>query len=247
MGETLLEIRNLSKIYEGRDVHVKALSDISLTVNRGETIGIVERDGVHHRLIGPQCSPDLRVVAVFVGGGVIPPTAASQDPLDEGECFCPSRHDVFEHLPGLLVNRDLLQSAAFLVVYDFSVAANVFLQTFQQCKGKPCLDIAVVCVDRLDRAHLWVPARHVDVVGKSRDIGDAFLAKCDVDVGILPEKRLAMAVYELVGVFGSGDALAKCHVVQDPYDVVERRAFGAVIDRTGKPREDLGVDVACAV
>ena len=52
MGETLLEIRNLSKIYEGRDVHVKALSDISLTVNRGETIGIVGESGCGKTTLG---------------------------------------------------------------------------------------------------------------------------------------------------------------------------------------------------
>ena len=52
MGETLLEIRNLSKTYEGRDVHVKALSDISLTVNRGETIGIVGESGCGKTTLG---------------------------------------------------------------------------------------------------------------------------------------------------------------------------------------------------
>ena len=52
MGETLLEIRNLSKTYESRDVHVKALSDISLTVNRGETIGIVGESGCGKTTLG---------------------------------------------------------------------------------------------------------------------------------------------------------------------------------------------------
>ena len=52
MDDVLLEIRNLSKVYEGKDVHVKALSDVSLTVNRGETIGIVGESGCGKTTLG---------------------------------------------------------------------------------------------------------------------------------------------------------------------------------------------------
>ena len=41
MNNVLLEIRNLSKVYESKGVSVQALSDINLTVYQGETIGIV--------------------------------------------------------------------------------------------------------------------------------------------------------------------------------------------------------------
>ncbi|MBR6089566.1 MAG: ATP-binding cassette domain-containing protein [Anaerolineaceae bacterium] len=52
MDDILLEIRNLSKTYEGRDVQVKALSDVSLKVNRGETIGIVGESGCGKTTLG---------------------------------------------------------------------------------------------------------------------------------------------------------------------------------------------------
>ena len=41
MEQVVLEIKNLSKVYESKGAGVKALTDVSLTVNQGETIGIV--------------------------------------------------------------------------------------------------------------------------------------------------------------------------------------------------------------
>ncbi len=52
MDNVLLEIKNLSKIYEGKGVNVKALSDVTLTVKRGETIGIVGESGCGKTTLG---------------------------------------------------------------------------------------------------------------------------------------------------------------------------------------------------
>ena len=41
--KVLLEIQHLSKIYESKGQQVHALSDVSLTVNQGETIRSEER------------------------------------------------------------------------------------------------------------------------------------------------------------------------------------------------------------
>lgn len=52
MDNVLLEIKNLTKVYEGKGVNVRALSEVSLTVNRGETIGIVGESGCGKTTLG---------------------------------------------------------------------------------------------------------------------------------------------------------------------------------------------------
>ncbi len=52
MDKVLLEIKNLSKVYESKGVSVKALSDITLTVHQGETIGIVGESGCGKTTLG---------------------------------------------------------------------------------------------------------------------------------------------------------------------------------------------------
>lgn len=52
MNNVLLEIRNLSKVYESKGVSVQALSDINLTVYQGETIGIVGESGCGKTTLG---------------------------------------------------------------------------------------------------------------------------------------------------------------------------------------------------
>ena len=48
----LLEIKHLSKIYDAKGANVKALNDVSLTVNKGETIGIVGESGCGKTTLG---------------------------------------------------------------------------------------------------------------------------------------------------------------------------------------------------
>lgn len=50
--KVILEIKNLSKVYESKGVSVKALTDVSLTVNQGETIGIVGESGCGKTTLG---------------------------------------------------------------------------------------------------------------------------------------------------------------------------------------------------
>ena len=50
--KVLLEIQHLSKIYESKGQQVHALSDVSLTVNQGETIGIVGESGCGKTTLG---------------------------------------------------------------------------------------------------------------------------------------------------------------------------------------------------
>ncbi len=52
MDNVLLEIKNLSKVYESKGAHVKALTDVSLTVQKGETIGIVGESGCGKTTLG---------------------------------------------------------------------------------------------------------------------------------------------------------------------------------------------------
>ena len=52
MDNVLLEIKNLSKGYESKGAHVKALTDVSLTVQKGETIGIVGESGCGKTTLG---------------------------------------------------------------------------------------------------------------------------------------------------------------------------------------------------
>lgn len=50
--KVILEIKNLSKIYESNGISVKALTDVSLTVTQGETIGIVGESGCGKTTLG---------------------------------------------------------------------------------------------------------------------------------------------------------------------------------------------------
>ena len=52
MEQVVLEIKNLSKVYESKGASVKALTDVSLTVNQGETIGIVGESGCGKTTLG---------------------------------------------------------------------------------------------------------------------------------------------------------------------------------------------------
>ena len=52
MEQVVLEIKNLSKVYESKGAGVKALTDVSLTVNQGETIGIVGESGCGKTTLG---------------------------------------------------------------------------------------------------------------------------------------------------------------------------------------------------
>lgn len=48
----ILEIKNLTKVYESKGTQVRALSDVSLTVRKGETIGIVGESGCGKTTLG---------------------------------------------------------------------------------------------------------------------------------------------------------------------------------------------------
>lgn len=50
--KVILEIKKLSKVYEGKDTSVKALTDVTLTVHQGETIGIVGESGCGKTTLG---------------------------------------------------------------------------------------------------------------------------------------------------------------------------------------------------
>ena len=52
MEQVVLEIKDLSKVYESKGAGVKALTDVSLTVNQGETIGIVGESGCGKTTLG---------------------------------------------------------------------------------------------------------------------------------------------------------------------------------------------------
>ena len=52
MEQVVLEIKNLSKVYESKGAGVKALTDVSMTVNQGETIGIVGESGCGKTTLG---------------------------------------------------------------------------------------------------------------------------------------------------------------------------------------------------
>ena len=51
-NKIILEIKNLSKVYESKGTSVKALTDVSLTVNQGETVGIVGESGCGKTTLG---------------------------------------------------------------------------------------------------------------------------------------------------------------------------------------------------
>ncbi|WP_455581892.1 ABC transporter ATP-binding protein [Dysosmobacter sp.] len=51
-GEVILEVKNLTKIYSSKKGEVKALSDISFAVHKGETIGIVGESGCGKTTLG---------------------------------------------------------------------------------------------------------------------------------------------------------------------------------------------------
>ena len=50
--KVVLEIKNLSKVYESKGAAVKALTDVSLTVYQGETVGIVGESGCGKTTLG---------------------------------------------------------------------------------------------------------------------------------------------------------------------------------------------------
>ena len=50
--KVVLEIKNLSKVYESKGASVKALTDVSLTVYQGETVGIVGESGCGKTTLG---------------------------------------------------------------------------------------------------------------------------------------------------------------------------------------------------
>ena len=52
MEQVVLEIKNLSKVYESKGAGVKALTDVSLTVNQGEPVGIVGESGCGKTTLG---------------------------------------------------------------------------------------------------------------------------------------------------------------------------------------------------
>ena len=51
-NNVILEIKHLSKVYESKGASVKALTDVSVDVNRGETIGIVGESGCGKTTLG---------------------------------------------------------------------------------------------------------------------------------------------------------------------------------------------------
>lgn len=51
-NNVILEIKHLSKVYESKGSNVKALSDVSLDVHQGETIGIVGESGCGKTTLG---------------------------------------------------------------------------------------------------------------------------------------------------------------------------------------------------
>ena len=51
-NNVILEIKHLSKVYESKGASVKALSDVSLDVHQGETIGIVGESGCGNTTLG---------------------------------------------------------------------------------------------------------------------------------------------------------------------------------------------------
>ena len=52
MDNILLEIKDLSKVYESKGAHVKALTGVSIDVKKGETIGIVGESGCGKTTLG---------------------------------------------------------------------------------------------------------------------------------------------------------------------------------------------------
>ncbi|NLK74020.1 MAG: ATP-binding cassette domain-containing protein [Clostridiales bacterium] len=52
MSEVILDIRNLYKEFTSKKISVKAVSDISFTVNKGETVGIVGESGCGKTTMG---------------------------------------------------------------------------------------------------------------------------------------------------------------------------------------------------
>ena len=50
--KVILEIKNLSKVYDSKGASVKALTDVSLSVNQGETVGIVGESGCGKTTLG---------------------------------------------------------------------------------------------------------------------------------------------------------------------------------------------------
>ncbi len=51
-NNVILEVKNLTKVYESKGASVKALTDVTLTVNEGETVGIVGESGCGKTTLG---------------------------------------------------------------------------------------------------------------------------------------------------------------------------------------------------
>ena len=60
-NNVILEIKHLSKVYESKGSNVKALSDVSLDVHQGETIGIVGESGYGKTTLGRCVVRDIEV------------------------------------------------------------------------------------------------------------------------------------------------------------------------------------------